>query len=578
MIDYNIDEKKLINNYYLLRTSLHFYNFLYRDEFDRENAKILDNIPKEHYNKIIVTQCALMISLYKDKYLVKNNLNINETGLNLLLEPIIGLDNTLEEKMDALNNLRHKLLHGDYYISKDLVILNNNGVETSIKIDDLCDSCSFMFVTNETLKTELNERTIISIKTDIIKKYGRINSLDDLRKVSRNIDVLEFTDEPEKGYERTDDYACVLESFYLELSDQIFGNKTIYNRVGLIKNKYNKKFKENHINLSFKLKKADNLETFNIIKKVYLDNKDYFDKLSVIEQYETLSRLVYTHAVDDKTALFFGALVNNVELLNTYRKRDDADISGINYQRVSIYYIDDMTIAAALGAFYGIYHYGLESILSKNLNLKQILNNETLDFSKLDMTIANDPKMDKTVSKKRFESEYEGLKNKIIIAEKSLDASKNKYTNYKEKARKKSINTEIKLLKEIREKANELKKTKKLLEQAEEFLNDKCDSFSLNYNIISHLRNAIAHGNVYIHAHEAGDTLNDRIIEFDDIHEGRSTYKLKIKYIDFIKLLEKRNVSVIMNYLNTLMVPINKKEKLEKKNNTKVLIKKMFIK
>jgi hypothetical protein len=186
--------------------------------------------------------------------------------------------------------------------------------------------------------------------------------------------------------------------------------------------------------------------------------------------------------------------------------------------------------------------------------------------------------MDKTVSKKRFESEYEGLKNKIIIAEKSLDASKCKYTNYKEKARKKSINTEIKLLKEIREKANELKKAKKLLEQAGEFLNDKCDSFSLNYNIISHLRNAIAHGNVYIHAHEAGDTLNDRIIEFDDIHEGRSTYKLKIKYIDFIKLLEKRNVSVIINYLNTLMVPINKKEKLEKKNNTKVLIKKIFIK
>lgn len=579
MIEYNTEQKKIISYYNLMITSLHFYNYLYMDCFNRNDASPLDFIPKDNYNKIIITQCALMLSLYKDKFLLKNELNINETGLNLLLEPIIGLDATTEEKIEMLNKLRHKLLHGDYYMYGDNLFLNDSENEITININDLYNTCSSLMIVTETLKNEKNTRKIVAIKSDVIKKYGKIDTVEDFKKVIREFDILEFTDEPVKGYERTDKYTACLESFYQVLKNQtIYDNKSSYNRVEMIKSKYKKLFDQHHINLTFRQIKVENLKQYGILKKVYMEHKDYFDKLSVDEQYKDISYLIYTYAEEQYTNLFFGALLNNIELLNTYKNSIDADISKIKYKKMSVYYQDDMTIVAAINAFYGVYHYGLESILSKNLNLKQIVNNEIFDFSKLNIDIANDISMDKTLSSKRFVDEYQSIRNKITSMYNALQESKNKYQNYKTKAKKQNIESEKRLLNEIKQRKIEYDNAIDLEQKVKKFLENECHEFCLNYNIISHIRNAIAHGNVYIHPYEIGDTVNDRIIEFKDIHEGRLTYKLTIRFKDFIKLLNKENVDEILKYLNKITSPMVEEfiESEKVKSKPKKLIKSIF--
>jgi hypothetical protein len=559
MIDNITDAKKLEYHYWLFRTSLHFYHYLCDDNFNRADASILDALPKEQYNKILVTQCALILSIYKDKYLIKKDLYINETGLNLLLEPIISGHKTLDEKIDILNNLRHKLLHGDYYIKDDIIILNNDGLETPIKIDSLCELCSHVIRTGKMLKKEKNIKEIGFIKTNTIDKYGKIQTLKDLEKVLRETEIVEFIDEPVEGYERTNEYVTVLEKFYESYESMNLYNKcSSHTRTLLILKLYDKLFKEYHIKLSYNIKKATELSSINIVKKIYMENKKYFDIATIKDQYTFLLHLIYSYANKDRTNICYAALANNIKLLNAYRKRENGDISDLEYYDISIFYLDDMTIAAAIGAFYGIYQYGLESILSKDLNLKQIVSNETFDFSLLDMSVANDPKMDKTASKKRFECDLKGLNNKVDSCSSALAVASRNYSSYNLSAKKHDKKVEIKLLNNIKEKLKELDEAQELVDASHEFLDGKCELFSLNYNIISHLRNAIAHGNVIICPYEDGDSLLDRIIEFNDIHEGRVTYTLKIKFKDFIYLLSQRNAENIYDYLTELISNSNK--------------------
>ena len=71
-------------------------------------------------------------------------------------------------------------------------------------------------------------------------------------------------------------------------------------------------------------------------------------------------------------------------------------------------------------------------------------------------------------------------------------------------------------------------------------MNTRYNTYVRNYNIIAHIRNAFAHGNVKISSHVGGDTLLDRKIVIDDIYNGESTYKVVVTYKDFFKLFNNR--------------------------------------
>ena len=100
-----------------------------------------------------------------------------------------------------------------------------------------------------------------------------------------------------------------------------------------------------------------------------------------------------------------------------------------------------------------------------------------------------------------------------------------------------------KLLKrEIEEKVKRLRD----LEKSFDF-----EKYKRNFNIITYIRNAIAHGNIYVDSYATNIMESDIIIVNE--YEGKIVYEKKIKAKDFIKIFEANNVNYIQSfYLNNI--------------------------
>lgn len=581
MKEYTEKEKKLLNYHNLMLTSLHFYNYLYSNKFNREDASILNTIPKDLYNRLILTQCALMLATYKDQFLVKNDLNINETGLNLILEPIMDLSKPISDKIECLNTLRHKLLHGDYYIFGDTITLDIYDTKKELNLNDLYECCSNLMLSTTTFKTKENIRRILSVNTRIIKKYGKITSVHNLKKIIKEFNIIECIDKPKNGFERDLQYLITLEKFYKAITDPTMNENNYLKKILEIEKKYIPLFAINNVDFELNIKKISDYNLESLICDIYFNNKKVIDDLPVDNQYTLLSNLIYTYIVDNHSDLLYASLLNNTKLLQEYIKRDDANVSNVDYKQLSVYYVDEMTIAAGIGAFYAIYQYGLDEILSSDLNVDKIINNETVDFTKFQLDVFNDNTMDKTLNIKKFQEKIDSINKEIAHANASLARNQSNFANYKEHA--KAITPEkIKYFNKTEEEVKiKIAKHKLELEKINLFIQYKLDDYAKNYNIISHLRNAVAHGNVIIYPHIKGDTINDRLIEFNDIHEGRSTYKVVLKYQEFRTILNEENTSLVFKHVSGLLEPtvsefLEIEKEYKRKNNPIECVKKLI--
>ena len=68
-------------------------------------------------------------------------------------------------------------------------------------------------------------------------------------------------------------------------------------------------------------------------------------------------------------------------------------------------------------------------------------------------------------------------------------------------------------------------------------MNNNFSKYVRNFNILLHIRNALSHGNIKISIYISGDSLLDREIIIEDIYEGKCTYKVVIRYEDFLNFI-----------------------------------------
>ena len=118
--------------------------------------------------------------------------------------------------------------------------------------------------------------------------------------------------------------------------------------------------------------------------------------------------------------------------------------------------------------------------------------------------------------------------------------------------------------------AEEIRDANYLLSRsAQEFMNKRKDKYVRNLNIIEHIRNSFAHGNVKVLDNLDGDFFYDRLLEIQDIYYGKVTYKKVIKVKDFMKLFSSDNLDVLMKFLMSLQknnsCTLDDVKKLEKK-------------
>ena len=126
------------------------------------------------------------------------------------------------------------------------------------------------------------------------------------------------------------------------------------------------------------------------------------------------------------------------------------------------------------------------------------------------------------------------------------------YSKKQTKEKTEDMQSKFDIAKENYEKAVKLHKAAKL------FMTNDFDRYVKNFNIISHIRNSFAHGNVRILPYVVGDPLLDQEILMQDIFKGNNTYTLRVKFSDLHGLLEAPNAKIMTDFLLEKIYPVTK--------------------
>ena len=575
-------DDKILNAFEYFHASSTFSIFLIDNEFDRFDPTYLDQNDKEVYVKLLVTHSALLLALFKEEIMTKDDsrnisLNIFEKAFDALVSNLyqedgdkykIG-DMSFDSKKELFDLIRNKLLHGDYVIDLNgyKVILNDKGITGSIEIIDLVETCKALCSSQECKLSEENKRTMTITKKSILESGPNLFNQSQLKKYMKDVYVIVFADKPMEGFQRDSKYAHTLASYYktIQESKEYYEKHSIKNAVEILHRICLPYLRDAHIDLSYEIMPATQIEEFNRVKKYYLANRLFLDNLDNVSRRiymnQVVSNIIYAKYTD--YSVIAAALLNNISMLAAYVS--DVPFSEIKYiELASNTYIDDMSIAAVFAQFYACYHYELDEIYSNGVgtSLKDVANGTYLDFSRLDLEGLYDEGMTIDNGFNDFSNQLERLEKSLEKISTRKEGAETAYRNYLAKCKNPKADAESRLLANIEALINEYNDAYTTYEQAQEFMNSRYDKYVKNYNIISHIRNAFAHGNVRIMHHTSGDTLNDRVLVIEDNYEGVNTFKLVITYKEFDILFRQDNLDLIYNFIRSKVETIAKNKGL----------------
>lgn len=559
-------DRKHVNSVLQTLPSIAFLQYLYHEEFNSSNTEILDQFPKDIYKRIIITLCILLLSIYKEQILYKDEknaivLNIPENIFDVLIQDLYTEEEgklkvgnlTFDEKKEIIELIRNKLLHGDYVVDKNLV-LNNQGIIGEVPLTELVNFCLLLTKAKSYKLHGPNIRPMVFAKKPTLIDPTPFETLKDLKKLCADFYFFKFIDEPEPGHKRTKQYMNVMDSFYesLHTSKDIINHHTFKNSVDMIMSKYQRKFKEHHINLRYELTPVSKSEKYQNIKEIFGSLEDYLKTMSPSQrrQYMLLTAINVLEYEGNEEMLLTKAILNAASFLKGYITGKPMKTEEYGMTQ-SITFIDDMTIAAGLNTFFCVYHYGLDEILSKGprTSLRSILEGEYFDFSILDIDCLYDPEMTIELSFADFPSQAEHIKNKIPEQEEKYENAHNAYSKYLREAKEIKSDVKDRLRKNIHDSKFELDHKKNLSADAEIYIDKLYAKYVKNINIIAHIRNALAHGNIKLLPYRSGDALQDRELLIEDIYEGKVTYSKKVKYKEFVRLIEVENLTFVLGFL-----------------------------
>lgn len=571
-------KNKLLTNDNIRTPSLTFFHHLFTDAFCNDTTRSLDVIHKEYYKRCIITHCILLLSMYKEEIINKDatkkvELMIPDQVFTQLMGDLVIANGDkykigsidIGTKSEILDLIRNKLLHGDYYIEEDKVVLISDKVTGSIKFTDLFSLCKNIRGTISYKLTGKEYRPILIYKEEHHKAHKPLRTLNDLKRLFKKSYFIDFEEEPVEGYERDVEYVKVLLDFYEELYSrrESLEQKSIKKHVKDLVEDYKPLFKKHHIKLSYKISRITKTPIYDQIEKIFIDNYHRLLGKSNEEIKKTLLKMA-SNLQQEKTnpkTILTGAIYNNINYLTNYILDKKEELNKLTYNS-SFTALDDMTIAAVINMFYTTYHYPLDEILSNGQDtaLKNIISGDNLDFSLLEIDELYDPNMTIDIKLKDLPNQLTSMKNAFPEqATKVCDLYKTYFKFLKSKSyedEKVRNRVESNLL----EKKNELEIERSKIEYADTFMTEKFDKFVINLNIIAHIRNALAHGNIKLRPYTAGDTFADRKLIIEDIHEGKMTYRKVLKVREFIQLFSEVNTSLVEETLIGRIVKIKLEE------------------
>ena len=442
--------------------------------------------------------------------------------------------------------LRNKLAHGLYTmdLEHNRIIFNIESNEVIINIDKLSTyviSCldSYTKVNNSSI---YKRDFVINNKVDTTrtKPMKSINELNDFIKNSREIEIILSKK----------DNTLISNYVVWELENIINEYKITKNNKLLIgfenkyKDEYDFKWNINKINdnsvedLSrFILNIIPQNITYNeevmvILKEYASKMNNNYNKFNVIA--ENLTNLVLLDAIKENNT------VNSNILFDKIKEK---------YNNIYISY--NTLMSSSIAMFNSLFSYANDDVY-KNDNKYTLLDNNGLDYSKLDLSLINVQvkTIDNTIINE-LNIRKTAKEKELNLIDTKINKQLNNLNIVKGKSNTNAINNITSKLNNLYNEKNTLTIVYNNIINELNICNNYYNNNLLyleNESIIIGIRNSIAHGNYEV---VQCNNINDTYIVFNDIYEGELTFKGTIKILDFIDLID-NNAIVINEFLNNL--------------------------
>ena len=217
----------------------------------------------------------------------------------------------------------------------------------------------------------------------------------------------------------------------------------------------------------------------------------------------------------------------------------------------NIYISYNTLISSSIAMFNSLFSYANDDVY-KNDNKYTLLDNNGLDYSKLDLSLINVQikTIDNTIINE-LNIRKTAKEKELNLIDTKITKELNNLNIVKSKSNTNAINNITNKLTNLYNIKNTLTIEHNNIINELNICNNYYNNNILyleNESIITGIRNSIAHGNYEV---VQCNNINDTYIVFNDIYEGKLTFKGTIKILDFIDLID-NNAIVINEFLNNL--------------------------
>ena len=442
--------------------------------------------------------------------------------------------------------LRNKLAHGLYTmdLEHNRIIFNIESNEVIINIDKLSTyviSClkSYTKVNNSNI---YKRDFVINNKVDTTreKPMKSINELNNFIKNSREIEIILI----KKDNTLISNYVVWELENIIDEYRITKNNKLLINFENKYKDEYDFKWNIKKLN-DDKTKEISNFilniipqnitykEEVMVILKEYASKKNNnYNKFNVIM--ENLTNLVLLEEIKENNT------INSNILFNKLKEK---------YNNIYISY--NTLISSSIAMFNSLFSYANDDVY-ENDNKYTLLDNNGLDYSKLDLSLINvqTKTIDNTIINE-LNIRKTAKEKELNLIDTKITKELNNLNIVKSKSNTNAINNITNKLTNLYNIKNTLTIEHNNIINELNICNNYYNNNILyleNESIITGIRNSIAHGNYEV---VQCNNINDTYIVFNDIYEGKLTFKGTIKILDFIDLID-NNAIVINEFLNNL--------------------------
>lgn len=548
-------KKDNIMDYYLGNKAYNLFlqGIIYNNPIYSEG--ILD---KKNINATKIGCISNIFLAIKEDLVSKDKEGYNSRILISELENNVSLIATKENNGYRINNylfpdaptlvsvLRNKLAHGLYTmdLEHNRIIFNIESNEVIINIDKLSTyviSClkSYTKVNNSSI---YKRDFVINNKVDTTreKPMKSINELNNFIKNSREIEIILIKK----------DNTLISNYVVWELENIINEYKITKNNKLLIN--FENKYKDEY-DFKWNIKKLNDDKTkelSNFILNIIPQNITYTEEVIVILK-------EYAYKMNNNYNKFNVIMENltNLVLLDEIKENNTIN-SNILFNKLkekynNIYISYNTLISSSIAMFNSLFSYANDDVY-KNDNKYTLLDNNGLDYSKLDLSLINVQikTIDNTIINE-LNIRKTAKEKELNLIDTKITKELNNLNIVKSKSNTNAINNITNKLTNLYNIKNALTIEHNNIINELNICNNYYNNNILyleNESIITGIRNSIAHGNYEV---VQCNNINDTYIVFNDIYEGKLTFKGTIKILDFIDLID-NNAIVINEFLNNL--------------------------